>query len=42
MRDLNIPKIMNYGVRYINIESRLGWLSQQRKMLYFVEHELSD
>ena len=33
---------MNYGVRYINIESRLGWLSQQRKMLYFVENELSD
>ena len=33
---------MNYGVRYINIESRLGWLSQQRKMLSFVENKLSD
>ena len=28
------------GIRYINIESRLGWLSQQRKMLKFVEDEL--
>ena len=28
------------GVRYINIEARLGWLSQQRKMLEFVEYEL--
>ena len=32
---------MHYGVRYINIESRLGWLSQQRKMLYFVEDILN-
>lgn len=29
------------GVRYINIETRLGWLSQQRKMLNFVEKELN-
>ena len=28
-------------VRYINIETRLGWLSQQRKMLNFVEKELN-
>ena len=28
------------GVRYINIETRLGWLSQQRKMLDFVENSL--
>jgi len=28
------------GIRYINIETRLGWLSQQRKMLEFVEDEL--
>ena len=28
------------GVRYINIEARLGWLSQQRKMLKFVEDQL--
>ena len=29
------------GVRYINIETRLGWLTQQRKMLKFVEKELN-
>ena len=28
---------LEHGVRYINIETRLGWLSQQKKMLYFVE-----
>ena len=28
------------GVRYVNIETRLGWLSQQRKMLKFVETSL--
>ena len=28
------------GVRYIIIETRLGWLSQQRKMLDFVENSL--
>lgn len=28
------------GVRYINIETRLGWLSQQKKMLKFVEERL--
>lgn len=28
------------GIRYINIETRLGWLSQQRKMLQFVEKRL--
>jgi len=31
---------IEYGVRYINIETRLGWLSQQRKMLQFVEKRL--
>ena len=25
------------NVRYINIETRLGWLSKQQKMLKFVE-----
>ncbi len=30
------------GVRYINIEARLGWLSQQRKMLKFVEDQLRE
>ena len=29
------------GVRYINIETRLGWLSMQRKMLNFVEEKLN-
>ena len=28
------------GVRYVNIEARLGWLSQQKKMLKFVEERL--
>ena len=27
---------LEHGVRYINIETRLGWLSQQKKMLYCV------
>ena len=31
---------LDNGVRYINIETRLGWLSQQRKMLDFVENTL--
>ena len=31
---------LDNGVRYINIETRLGWLSQQRKMLKFVETSL--
>ena len=31
---------IEHGVRYINIETRLGWLSQQRKMLKFVEKRL--
>ena len=31
---------LDNGVRYINIETRLGWLSQQRKMLEFVENSL--
>ena len=31
---------IEHGVRYINIETRLGWLSQQRKMLQFVEKKL--
>ena len=31
---------IEYGFRYINIETRLGWLSQQRKMLQFVENRL--
>ena len=33
------PALEN-GVRYVNIETRLGWLSQQRKMLKFVESSL--
>ena len=32
---------LDHDVRYINIETRLGWLSQQRKMLKFVETKLS-
>lgn len=28
------------SVRYVNIETRLGWLSQQKKMLKFVEETL--
>ena len=31
---------LDSGVRYVNIETRLGWLSQQRKMLDFVENSL--
>ena len=31
---------LDNGVRYVNIETRLGWLSQQRKMLDFVENSL--
>ena len=31
---------IEHGIRYINIETRLGWLSQQRKMLQFVEKRL--
>ena len=31
---------LDNGVRYINIETRLGWLSQQRKMLDFVNNSL--
>ena len=33
---------IKHGVRYINIETRLGWLSQQRKMLQFVEKMLKN
>ena len=29
------------GIRYVNIEARLGWLSQQKKMLKFVEERLN-
>jgi len=29
------------GVRYINIETKLGWLSSQKKMLEFVERTLN-
>ena len=28
------------NVRYVNIETRLGWLSQQKKMLNFIEENL--
>ncbi|MBT3478950.1 MAG: hypothetical protein HOA15_08155 [Candidatus Marinimicrobia bacterium] len=31
---------MRYGVRYVNIETRLGWLSQQKKMLNYLEDHL--
>jgi len=27
-------------IRYVNIETRLGWLSQQKKMLNFIEKNL--
>jgi hypothetical protein len=30
------------GIRYINIETRLGWLSQQKRMLKFVENSLRE
>ena len=29
------------GIRYVNIETRLGWLSQQKKMLEFIEERLN-
>ena len=28
------------GIRYVNVETRLGWLSKQKKMLEFVEESL--
>jgi len=28
------------GIRYVNIETRLGWLSQQKKMLNYIEKNL--
>jgi len=28
------------GVRYVNIEVKLGWLSQQKKMLKYLENNL--
>jgi hypothetical protein len=31
---------MRHGVRYVNIETRLGWLSQQKKMLAYLEDHL--
>ncbi len=31
---------MRHGVRYVNIETRLGWLSQQTKMLNYIEKNL--
>lgn len=31
---------MGHGVRYVNIETRLGWLSQQKKMLNYLEKNL--
>ena len=31
---------MRNGVRYVNIEVRLGWLSQQKKMLNYLENNL--
>ncbi|HCI16963.1 MAG: hypothetical protein HOE72_04095 [Candidatus Marinimicrobia bacterium] len=31
---------MRHGVRYVNIETRLGWLSQQKKMLNYLEDHL--
>jgi len=36
---LSWPALEN-GVRYVNIETRLGWLAQQRKMLKFGESSL--
>ena len=32
--------VMRHGVRYVNIETRLGWLSQQKKMLNYLEDHL--
>ena len=29
------------GIRYVNIDTRLGWLSQQKKMLEFIEEHLN-
>ena len=31
---------IRHGVRYVNIETRLGWLSQQTKMLNYIEKNL--
>ena len=31
---------MRNGVRYVNIEVRLGWLTQQKKMLNYLEKNL--
>ena len=31
---------MGHGIRYVNIETRLGWLSQQKKMLAYLEDHL--
>jgi hypothetical protein len=31
---------LRHGVRYVNIETRLGWLSQQKKMLTYLEDHL--
>lgn len=31
---------IRHGVRYVNIETRLGWLSQQKKMLNYLEDHL--
>ena len=28
------------GIRYVNVETRLGWLTKQKKMLEFVEESL--
>jgi hypothetical protein len=29
------------GIRYLNVETRLGYLTQQKKMLKFIEEELN-
>ena len=31
---------IRHGVRYVNLETRLGWLSQQTKMLNYIEKNL--
>ena len=31
---------LKWGVRYVNIETRLGWLSMQKKMLKYANENL--
>ena len=39
--DGSLSRLMGHkGIRYVNIEVRLGWLSQQKKMLKYLENNL--